>query len=201
MGKILKSDLIIGNFIINQVKNNRYDFIVSDIAKYNNILFDKLKKLDIYTNFSVRDIVDFQKRHFWFFDDDGNLEFNIELDQLIKYFQTGVLKTIVEVMEESYMELRKKTTLKICEDCIHKEVCKYEENIEEKELEEPLEINCKYKQLIFKYMPINYQTINQNPNITTSYNICKSCCYLVNNECKAPNNMAGLPCQNITCKS
>ena len=100
------------------------------------------------------------------------------------------------------MKPKKKNAPKFCEDCIHNEVCKYKENIEEKELEEPLEINCKYKQLIFKYnmYPMDpFYKVKYNSDTNTAYSVCKNCCYLVNGECKAPNNIVGLPCQTITC--
>ena len=102
------------------------------------------------------------------------------------------------------MEFKNNKPPKICEDCIHKEVCKYKENIEEKKLEEPLEINCKYKQLIFKYNtspmgPFYMNKTKWDSNSTTSYNPCKTCSYLIDGECKAPNNIIGLPCQTITC--
>ena len=97
------------------------------------------------------------------------------------------------------MEHKNKDILKVCEDCIHREVCKYKENLKGKDLEEPLELNCKYKQLIFRYITTP-SYINQTPNFNTSYSICKNCCYLVDGECKAPDNMAGLPCQIVTCK-
>ena len=96
MGKIIKSDLVIGNFIINNIMYNKYEFKIPDILKYYDELFPELAKLNYFAQFSINDIEDFQKRYSWFFDNNGNIKNNINMKELINYFQKGVPIDIVQ---------------------------------------------------------------------------------------------------------
>ena len=97
---------------------------------------------------------------------------------------------------------------KNCDNCIHKEVCKFKEKATDKKVEEPFEISCKY----YAYTnPTPTYPYGQNWGIRglslTSTSICDGCGFYdkLNKKCTIegkPMGIVGLPCQTtITCNA
>lgn len=107
-------------------------------------------------------------------------------------------------------KVKKTEALKICEGCIHATTCKYHDEILEKaaalEIGAPFEVTCKYKNTGAvtppSWTPWKYPSIGDDfkPIPLTAPSYCKSCGFWQNGKCEAPNNIAGLPCQQITCQ-
>lgn len=99
----------------------------------------------------------------------------------------------------------------VCDTCTHKDICKHTDALRKLEadlkLEEPFEVNCKKKTTTpwpttTPYVPGNPGiTWRDLPNTFKSNAICKSCGFMIDGVCQAPNNMAGLPCQQVYCQA
>lgn len=98
---------------------------------------------------------------------------------------------------------------KNCDNCIHKEVCKFKDLATDKKVEEPFEISCKY------YMdgkpahtyPYGNNWAIRGINMQTSKSMCDNCGFYdkTNKKCTIegkPMGIVGLPCQQtITCSA
>lgn len=141
---------------------------------------------------------------------------DIYLDDKCVNLDESRFSYIQEILERAMAESpllnkkeKKPVMAKICEDCIHKDLCKYAEAMGKKEtelkLEAPFELHCKQKQT----HTLTYPSTNPYPwwpdgirGIGTTRSKCTwsdSCGYWINGKCTAPNNIAGLPCQQILC--
>jgi len=93
-----------------------------------------------------------------------------------------------------------------CDNCIHKEVCKFKDTAPAKKVEEPLEISCKHY-LDSKPAPTYPYGDNwafRGINTQTSTSTCDSCGFYDKTTKKCtiegkPMGIVGLPCQTVTC--
>lgn len=99
---------------------------------------------------------------------------------------------------------------KNCDNCIHKEVCKFKDLATDKKVEEPFEISCKHYMNSKPTPTYPYGEGWEIRGIGTTFNstsMCDSCGFYdkTNKKCAIENKsmgIVGLPCQNIaTCST
>ena len=136
--------------------------------------------------------------------EDRSINFSTKLSHIEEYLthkkETTMLKT------DGMNKVNNSTPL-LCTDCIHKAVCKYieilheqENNVRVKGGEDSIfKLTCKYHEtnnITFNY-PYAQPCINYTDTATKYCKYAKGYCQWNHNGiCDAPNNIAGLPCQN-----
>lgn len=186
------------------------DTIILNTCRVDQYLTDALawcKKYDVpidYANENVPERINYYKI------DSRKISADIYIEDrainLAERFK-DIKKYLGEKMSNTKTEV-KKTFAEVCKTCIHKDLCKYAEAMSAKEkelnLEAPFELQCKQKQ----EQTITYPTHPYWPDgirgfgVGTTTSKCSysdSCGYWYNGKCNAPNNIAGLPCQQILC--
>lgn len=136
--------------------------------------------------------------------DDKAINLSKQFDKLNKY-----------IKENNRMATKKeKEIAETCKDCIHKEVCKYTETLtliqaeNDNTIKAPFEIQCKHKQTsIYSspgtnpgYYPYWLENIREINITGAKCAYSDSCGFWRNGKCEAPNNIAGLPCQQVLCQ-
>lgn len=99
---------------------------------------------------------------------------------------------------------------KNCDNCIHKEVCKFKDTATAQKVEEPFEISCKHyvdKKPILNYPYGSGWKIRGIDAIQTATSICDNCGFYdkTNKKCTIEGQamgIVGLPCQpKVTCNT
>lgn len=116
MCKIISSDIVIGNFIIDQVGEDISKAKVLTVEKliaYDRKLSKKLKKGEYYTKFDVSDLTAFQNNYPFFVrkinentiilsDHANNAAYKL---QLMRYFRMGLPNNIIKSMVDASSEV------------------------------------------------------------------------------------------------
>lgn len=118
MCKIINSDNVIGNFIIEAIENNKFEFSIESIVLFDKKISNNLKEYDYFTGFNYNKIWDFQENYPFFIneieEDLVKISYDINkqdksqlIEQLKRYFRLGMPKTVIdEMVSESKKILR-----------------------------------------------------------------------------------------------
>lgn len=104
MCKIISSDAIIGNFILELVEKNNFCISIDKMIHWDEKLSENLKKHNYYTKFDFHSILDFQDNYPFFIE---SVESNCIkifnklnkitlMNQLARYFRIGMPKLVVD---------------------------------------------------------------------------------------------------------
>jgi len=109
MCRIISSDNVIGNFIIEAIENNKFEFSIENIIHFDEIISINLREHDYFTGFNYNKIWDFQENYPFFISEieedlikinyDTNKQNKSQLiEQLKRYFRFGMPKTVIDEM-------------------------------------------------------------------------------------------------------
>lgn len=105
MCKIISSDAVIGNFILESVERDNFDVSIEKMFNYDEKLSKELKTHNYFTRFNYDEILDFsenypffvksvESNHIKIFDEMNNK--TTLINQLIRYFRIGMPKLVVD---------------------------------------------------------------------------------------------------------
>lgn len=108
MSYIVDSSIVIGNMILESVKQNNFSIPIRELCDHERALAEKLKGTEYYTGFSYMDIVDFTKAYPYLAgpikdnqllihssDDRNNF-----IHRLTRYFRIGVRSQVIRAIED-----------------------------------------------------------------------------------------------------
>ena len=108
MCKIISNRIIIGNYLIESIKNDKYSFSFDEFEYFDRMLSPKLEELDYYSSFDDEGIIEFVCDYpsIIEYDSDSELyklkdiEKNRFLRILNRYFRIGITKSITTAISE-----------------------------------------------------------------------------------------------------
>lgn len=110
MCKIISSETVIGNFIIEAVEKEDFKIEISKLFEFDTKLSQILTKLDYYTNLNTLKIVEFAENYPFFVKsvDDGYLNIvneakdnKVLTNKLERYFRFGMPKSVIDQMQNT----------------------------------------------------------------------------------------------------
>lgn len=114
MCKIISSDLIIGNFIIEAVAKNDFKVEIGAIQKFDEELSQRLIKYDYYTNFSMTSVACFAEYYSFLIESLDEQYIKILNDEanedrfaqkLNRYFRFGMPRIVIDEMHSVLQNL------------------------------------------------------------------------------------------------
>ena len=108
MSNVISNRLIIGNYLIESVKNDKYRFSFDELNRFDDMLSEYLQKIDYYSSFDDDGILEFLEEYpsFISYDSVSNLYILIDdkkdviLPRLYRYFRSGITKPITTAISE-----------------------------------------------------------------------------------------------------
>lgn len=107
MCKIISSDAVIGNFIIESVERDNYDISIEKMNNYEKQLSENLEKYNYFTRFDFDEILDFTENYPFFVKslqsnhmkicNKANNNTNL-INQLKRYFRIGMPTLVINEM-------------------------------------------------------------------------------------------------------
>lgn len=102
MSKIINSDIIIGNFIIEAVEKNDFEVKISQLYDFDLKLSEKLIEYNFYTKFDPINVIEFQEEYPFFIKSVNKTTFCVDnsnnkehlKQMLIRYFRIGIPKIV-----------------------------------------------------------------------------------------------------------
>ena len=110
MCKVISSESVIGNFMIESVKREGFEIDVEQLITFDKALSAGLKAHNYYTGFDFKKITDFQNSYPFFasIDDDSSkltvcqtMDVESLKTKLVRYFRIGMPKLVVEEMKSA----------------------------------------------------------------------------------------------------
>lgn len=110
MCKMISSETVIGNFIIEAVEKEDFKIEISKLFEFDTKLSQILTKLDYYTNLNTLKIVEFAENYPFFVKsvDDGYLNIvneakdnKVLTNKLERYFRFGMPKSVIDQMQNT----------------------------------------------------------------------------------------------------
>ncbi len=107
MCKIISSDIVIGNFVIEAVEKDDFEIELKKIYDFDTKLSKELIKHDYYTKFDPINVIEFQENYPFFIKsineslvcvDDSNKK-DYLMNMLIRYFRIGIPKIVAQEMK------------------------------------------------------------------------------------------------------
>lgn len=109
MCNVISNRLIIGNYLIKLVEQDKYDFTLEEFKQFDDVLTPKLKKIDYYSSFDSEGIMEFVEEYPYlvsYHSDSFSItrKMNRELlNQILEnYFYSGLTKPITDVINEAF---------------------------------------------------------------------------------------------------
>lgn len=110
MCKIISSESVIGNFIIEAVAKEDFQIKISKLFEFETALSQMLTKLDYYTNLNTLKIVEFAESYPFFVKsiDEGYLNIvnetkdnKVLTNKLERYFRLGMPRVVINQMQDT----------------------------------------------------------------------------------------------------
>ncbi len=107
MCKIISSEVVIGNFLLEAVERNTFDVSIEDMVIYDEKLSEQLKEHNYFTRFNFEEILDFKDNYPFFVQgiQSNYIRIMNEMDnktklkeQLGRYFRMGMPTLVVNEM-------------------------------------------------------------------------------------------------------
>lgn len=104
MCKIISSDIVIGNFIIEAVEKDNFEIELNKIYDFDTKLSEKLMKHNYYTRFDSINVIEFQENYPFFIKSinerfvcvDDSKKKDEFMNMLIRYFRIGIPKIVAQ---------------------------------------------------------------------------------------------------------
>lgn len=118
MWKLISSDTIIGNFVIESIEKNNFSIELQKLYSFDKELSGRLAQHNYYTNFDVKeDVSCFINQYTFLIESYNDEEFRIvqkngtqeELrDTLLRYFRYGMPKVVINEMKQALQIILKR---------------------------------------------------------------------------------------------
>lgn len=111
MCKVISSDSIIGNYVIESIENNDFQIELQKLYDFDKKLSEELEKHNYYTNFDLKKVMDFKDNYPFLVESINDESFKIidtkekndELCWLLKrYFRLGMPKIVINNMTKIF---------------------------------------------------------------------------------------------------
>ncbi len=105
MCKIISSDLIIGNFVIESLEKDDFKIEFEKLYDFDDKLSSNLEKYNYYTNFDLSNVIEFKQNYSFLIESYDDECFNVVKDienfqsLLIRYFRLGIPKFVIDEMK------------------------------------------------------------------------------------------------------
>lgn len=108
MCKLISSDSIIGNFVIESLEKNDFQIELQKLYDFDEQLSERLEKHNYYTNFDLQRVLDFKDNYPFLVESMDNKCFSIVKEtekkdefysMLIRYFRLGMPKVVIREMK------------------------------------------------------------------------------------------------------
>ena len=96
--KLLSSDVIIGNFIIEASIRCQEKISIDSLSSFDTIISKSIYKIGYVTDFSIERVIEF-KENYPFFMSQTNEIYISKVDKLIKYFRIGLSNKLIHEFE------------------------------------------------------------------------------------------------------
>ena len=109
MCKLVNSDSVIGNYVIESIKKDIFEIQKQNILSFDEALSRTLKSLDYYTNVDADEFINFENNYSFLFDSFSQDSFKLNeknkdslLELLRRYFRFGMTTTVINAMRDTF---------------------------------------------------------------------------------------------------